>query len=245
MPIFAGPEKKVEARSPAQDVAPSARALQARQAATGLSYEAGAAALSPADRKPEVMKKDEADVSGPIGRVFNRILGQSDNAKGTAAMAFDKDQLQRYLDGHLKLAEGEWFRGKKLEGVAAKLMETLDTDKNGLVTWGEFQAFKDQVLESLAPGVGVGAKPEDVEKAAGGRFDEMDGARGDGTLSFDELQRGTLAKLPKDTDHADLIAQLGARIALDAVDTDERSKKVKDRGLSRAEWTGAAKELAR
>ena len=244
MPIFAEPKKQqlVESAAPQASAGPTTRAVQAKQATAGLSYAGGAAALSPSVQKKGAAEP-ETDVTGPIGRVFNRILGKADGAKGTASLAFDKDQLQRYLDKNLKLADGEWFRGKKLTGVAEKLMETLDTDRNGLVTWGEFQTFKQQVLESLAPGSKPGDKAADVERAASGQFDSMEKKR-DGSLNFDELQEGTKAQLPKDTDHADLIAQLGARIALDAVDTDQRSSKVKDRQLSRAEWTTAARELA-
>lgn len=240
MPIFADHTKRADQQAttgPASN-GPSARSVQLKKSAAGVGYEEGAASLS-------VMKKPTNDVTGPIGRVFNRILGQSDNAKGTAGMAFNKAQVKTYLDKNLKFADGEWFRGKKLDGVADKLMETLDADKNGLVGWAEFQTFKAQVLQQVAPGVDGNSTPDQVNTAAGAKFDKFDKKRKDGSLNFDELQAGTKSELPKDTDHADLIAQLGARIALDAVDTDQRSSKVKDRTLSRTEWTSAAQQLAR
>lgn len=201
------------------------------------TYAQGAAATKPAATR-------SADVAGPIGRVFNRILGMQDDAKGTAKMAFDKEQLRAYLDKGIDFAEGEFFRGTKLDGVADTLIQTLDTDKDGKIGWTEFQAFELQVLQSIAPGVDGNSAPEAVAAASNGRFDGMDKSKKDGSLNFGELQQGTKAELPKGTEHADLVAQLGARIALDAVDKDQKGKKTKDKTLTRAEWTGAATELA-
>ncbi len=185
-----------------------------------------------------------ADVVGPIGRIFNRILGLADNAKGTAGRAFSNAQLRNYLDKNLKLAEDEWFRGKKLSGVADKLMETLDTDKDGKVGWPEFQAFQADILTSIAPGAKKGDSAASVARSAGANFDKMDNDKKNGSLNYDELFEGTKKELPKDTDHADLIAQLGARIALDAVDTDQRKTDIKKRTLSKNEWTTAASQMA-
>lgn len=208
----------------------------ARRNVAPMSYASGRDAVQPKD--------DPTDVVGPIGRVFNRILGLADNARGTAGKSFNRAQLKGYLDNNLKLADGEWFRGKKLDGVADKLMATLDTNTDGLVGWVEFQAFQAQVLQSIAPGVGPDSTTEQVDAASGGQFDAMDKDRKDGKLGYGEIFEGTKGALPKDTDHADLVAQLGARIALDAVDTDQRGEKVKDRSLSRTEWTTAARELS-
>jgi hypothetical protein len=71
----------------------------------------------------------------------------------------------------------------------------------------------------------------------------MDSSR-DGKVAFGELQTGTEAALPANTDHKDLVAQLGARIALDAADQDEQAKAVKDRSLTGGEWTQAAVAMA-
>ena len=72
----------------------------------------------------------------------------------------------------------------------------------------------------------------------------MDNDKKNGSLNYDELFEGIKKELPKDTDHADLIAQLGARIALDAVDTDQRKTDIKKRTLSKNEWTTAASQMA-
>lgn len=180
-------------------------------------------------------------VSGPLGRTFNRILRQDDNATDTSSMAFDRNQLRTYLDQNLQFADGEWFRSKKLDGVADALMEQLDKAGDGTVSWDEFQSFRKEVLATL--GAEAGASEADVAAAAGSRFDQMD-QNGNGDLHMDEIQSTTASELPRDTDHKDLVAQLGARISLDAVDRDERQKNVSDRRLSRTEWIQAAKELA-
>lgn len=183
------------------------------------------------------MQAAQADgaVDGPMGRVFVRIAGAAD------AAGFDKTQLLAYLDTTLKLAEGEWFRGAKLDGVADKLMEQLDADRDGVVSWTEFKAFEAQTLGTIAPGATDRAS---AQAAAGQRFDQLDRGR-DGSLAYDELAAGTKAELPRGTEHGDLIAQLAARIALDAVDTDQRDQPVKERGLSRDEWTTAAGQMVR
>lgn len=177
-------------------------------------------------------------VDGPMGRVFQRVLGIN---QGGGDQAFTRDQLRRYLDRDLQMAENEFFRGTKLDGVADALMLQLDLDRNGQVSWTEFQAFEKTTLATVAPG--AGGDRAAVEAAAGQRFTGMDASK-DGQLGMGEIQNRTRAELPKGTEHADLIAQLAARIALDAVDTDQRDKPVKDRTLSRGEWTKAAGDMS-
>ncbi len=182
-------------------------------------------------------------VAGPIGRVFNRIAGKADNNTDPAGMAFTRDQLRAYLDQRIGLAEGEFFRGTKLDGVADALVQRLDKDRDGGVTWEEFQAFEEQTLAAIAPGAQRGDDPAAVSAAATRRFGQMDSSR-DGRVNMGELQTGTAAALPAGTEHKDLVAQLGARIALDAADQDEQGKAVKDRGLGQGEWTQAAVAMA-
>lgn len=185
----------------------------------------------------------ELPVAGVMGRVFNRILGQDETRSDTGQMAFGKAALHRYLDQTLKLADGEWFRGKKLDGVADALMEQLDADRDGQVSWAEFSVFAEQVRSTVAPGTDANSGQEEIRAAAGGSFGELDRSR-DGSLDYDELKRGTSQRLPRDTDHKDLVAQLAARIALDAIDTNQRGRDVDDRSLSQDEWMRAATELS-
>lgn len=175
------------------------------------------------------MSDRDRRVKGPLGRTFNRILGKADNAEDTSDMAFNRDLLKTYLDEGLQLAEDEWFRGKKLNGVADALMAELDKDGDGSVSWDDFQSFKDEVAKA------IGNNPDE-------RFDTID-HDDDGGLTMGEVQATTRHEMPEDTKHKDLIAQLGARITMDAVDTDQRDAPVKNRRLSRTEWTNAASEL--
>lgn len=184
-----------------------------------------------------------APVQGPMGRVFNRILGLNENDTTSAGLAFNRDQLRAYLDEKLKLADGEWFRGAKLDGVTDALMKRLDKDGDGSVTWEEFRTFRAQTLSTVAPGAKVGDDEATVEKAASARFDALDKSR-DGSVNYDELKQGTEDALPSNTRHKGLVADLGARISLDAADADQRDKQVADRTLTKAEWLAAAKALA-
>jgi hypothetical protein len=180
-------------------------------------------------------------VTGPIGRVWNHILGQAEGRTDTGDAAIDQAMVRAYLDKRLGFAEGEYFRGTKLDGVAEKLVSTFDKDGDGKVNWSEFQAFESQIFAMLAPGAD---KPGvDAGAAAGAQFGKIDQS-GDKQANLAELQATNQAGLPAGTDHADLVAQLGARVAIDAADRDQAGTPVGQRSLSRDEWTAAATETA-
>ena len=180
--------------------------------------------------------------TGPMGRTFNRILKVREARTDTQDMAFTRAQLKEFLDNGLQLAEGEWFRGAKLDGVTDALMEQLDVAQDGLVDWEEFQEFERSVVDVIAPALGENPTAEQVEMAASGTFARAD-TSGDGQVTLDELQHTTQESLPAGTEHADLVAQLGARMAIDGIDEDQRDTKVARRTLSRNEWVQAAKQL--
>jgi hypothetical protein len=178
-------------------------------------------------------------VSGPIGRVWNHVLGQPEGTNSATATV-DQAMIRAYLDRRLGFAEGEFFRGAKLDGVAEKLATMLDTDGDGKVTWPEFAAFEGQIMGMLAPG---SDKPgADAGALAGKEHGRVAGT--DGKADVGELTAANTARVPKGTEHADLIGQLGARVAIDAADRDEGNKPIGQRSLSREEWTGAAAEIA-
>ena len=173
----------------------------------------------------------------PIARLFQRIAPESDSA------SFGSSHLKEYLDDDLQFAEGEWFRGTKLNGATEGLMEQLDGDKNGSVASAEFEGFRDTVMEAVVPGLAPDASNEQVTEAAQLLFAKLDGAQGDGKLTLAEIQAMAKAMLPEDTSNKDLVAQLGARVAIDAVDTDQTDEDVADRTLSSDEWITAAIQL--
>ncbi|MFT5585380.1 MAG: hypothetical protein ACI9VR_002969 [Cognaticolwellia sp.] len=180
--------------------------------------------------------------TGPMGRTFNRILKVREARTDTQDMAFSRAQLKEFLDNGLQLAEGEWFRGAKLDGVTDALMDRLDVAQDGMVDWEEFQEFERSVVDVIAPALGENPTAEQVEMAASGTFARAD-TSGDGQVTLDELQSTTKQTLPGETEHIDLVAQLGARMAIDGVDEDQRHDKVARRSLSRNEWVQAAKQL--
>ncbi|MBI2565708.1 MAG: hypothetical protein HYV63_01570 [Candidatus Schekmanbacteria bacterium] len=184
-------------------------------------------------------------VNGPVGRVFNRILGAGSRGAKTANQTFGLAELRRYLDRDLRFAEGEWFRGKKLDGAAAALLKELDKNGDGRVTWNEFQTFELRILQTLAPGVGKTSSVEQVRAAARRQFDRIDAANRDGRLSFKELRDSAHRQLPTKVAHRELVAQLAARLALDAVDTDQRGASVANRTLSWSEWYAAVTQIAK
>lgn len=180
-------------------------------------------------------------VDGPIGRVWNRILGQPDGAD-TSDKKIDQAMVRAYLDTKLQFAEGEMFRGKKLDGVAANLVSKFDKDGDKKLGWPEFQGFEATLYAMLAPEAAAGKG--DAASSAAGEFAKVDGSK-DGNASLDEIQDRAVGALPPDTDYKDLVGQLGARVALDAADKDEGHKPVSQRSLSASEWSGAAKALKR
>lgn len=180
--------------------------------------------------------------TGPMGRTFNRILKVREARTDTQDMAFNRAQLKEFLDNGLQLAEGEWFRGAKLDGVTDALMEQLDVAQDGMVDWQEFQEFERSVIDVIAPALSENPTAEQVEMAASGTFARAD-TSGDGQVTLEELKSTTKETLPGGTEHADLVAQLGARMAVDGIDEDQRDQKVARRTLSRNEWVQAAKQL--
>ncbi|MDP2306716.1 MAG: hypothetical protein Q8P18_11895 [Pseudomonadota bacterium] len=176
-------------------------------------------------------------VSGPIGRVWNHILGQPDGSTNTSGATVDKAMVRAYLDKRLGLAEGEMFRGKKLDGVAEKLVTEFDKDGDGRVSWPEFQEFEGQIFAMLAPG------GDKSGATAGAQFGKVDQS-GDKAANLEEIQASNKAALPRGTEYADLIAQLGARVVIDAADKDDGGKPISERSVSREEWTGAATDTA-
>lgn len=187
--------------------------------------------------------KVKAKVSGPIGRVWNHVIGQPEGATDTDGAVADRAMIRAYLDNRLKFADGEWFRGKKLDGVTDKLISTLDTNKDGKIQWPEFKAYEDEIFKQLAPGANAAGSAGSVKKAANAGFDAADKA-GDGALSMDDISKSAQSKLPEGTDNADLIGQLAGRVTIDAVDRDEGKKPIADRSISKGEWSGAAEEIA-
>ena len=181
-------------------------------------------------------------VSGSLGRAFNRIAGVSESNTDPSGLAFTRDDLKRYLEDQLKFAEGEWFRGAKISGVADKVMETLDADTDGDVDWVEFQTMVEELKTHLVGELGPGAGTTEIQAKANELFSQVGG--GEDSIGFERLQSETGKQLPEDTEHKDLVAQLAALLVIDIVDIDEANKEVRDRSISHAEWMGAVQDFS-
>lgn|GEM_PF-2642062 len=234
----------------------SDRSLQRRQELVGLSYDEQVASLRPSpdtstakvqfnlttnSDAPEGETMVEAVVDGPVGRLFNRVCGVEESRTDTACLTFVQAQLEAYLDTELQMSENEWFRGLKLTGIAEALMSNLDTNGDGLVGWEEFKFFENEILDQVAPGLEEGATGDEVEAAASNRFDDLSGTQGE--LGYKTLNSRADEAIPPDMEHRGLLAQLAARITIDALDRDERNKPVAERSLSPEEWAGGAREI--
>lgn len=180
-------------------------------------------------------------VQGALGRAFNRIAGVSESNTSAEGLAFTNSDLTRYLEDHLKFAEGEWFRGTKIAGVADKIMEQLDADKDGDVTWIEFQTMVDEMRGHLIGEVGANASQADLQAKASELFTEMSG--GAGPMGFETIEAQSADKLPADQEHKSLVAQLAALMVIDIVDLDEAEKEVRDRHIDQSEWMSAVNDF--
>ena len=180
---------------------------------------------------------DLMKVQGNLGRAFNRIAGVSEDNTSATGLAFSRDDLKNYIEHQLKFADGEWFRGMKVSGATDEIMTLLDSDRDGLVDWFEFQTMVSELKTTLLGDIGPGAGTAEIQAEANHLFAEISG--GNGPIGFDQLQWETLEKLPEGTENRDLIAQLIALLVIDIVDVDEANKEVRDRSVSEDEWKGA------
>lgn len=184
---------------------------------------------------------EELKVEGALGRAFNRIAGASESNQDPNGLGFTNADLQHYLDKELKLADGEWFRSAKVGGVADKIMEVLDANKDGEVSWVEFQGMVDNLRGQLVEGLGANASSADVQNRANELYGEF--ANGGDSVDFKTLEAGVEAQLPGDLDHKGLVAQLAALMVIDIVDLDESDKAVRDRTITSGEWMGAVGDV--
>jgi len=184
---------------------------------------------------------EELKVEGALGRAFNRIAGVSESNQDPNGVGFTNADLQKYLDTELKFAEGEWFRSAKVGGVADKIMEVLDADKDGEVSWVEFQAMVDNLRGQLVEGLGANASSADVQNRANELYGEF--AAGGDAVDFKTIEAGVETQLPADLDHKGLVAQLAALMVIDIVDLDESDKAVRDRTITSGEWMGAVGDV--
>ena len=162
------------------------------------------------------------------------------NRVGNKPQTFDRlfDRMDRNQDE--AISKGEVKSHLKDAGVKAGLfgivhdkassafIDNLDTSKDGKVTWDEFSG----VAKDVMPGDVQDAQGRIDPQLADAAFTELD-ANKDGAVSARELERGTLNRLPEDTSFRSTIAEVAAKLGMDALDTDRNG------GIERAEYDQA------
>ena len=139
---------------------------------------------------------DEMKIEGAFGRVFNRIAGESESNSEAQNTSFNVEDVKRYLDVQLKLADGEMFRGTKVKGAAEAIVEELDANKDGEVTWAEFQAMRETMRANLVGELGANAGSTEIEAMANDLFHEMNNGE---EVDYDTMNEAAREKLPDGT----------------------------------------------
>jgi len=182
----------------------------------------------------------QMDMNTPTGRVWSEIMDQC-----TTDGSFNQQDLREFLKNKIGFAEGEMFRGTKIKGGAEGIFKELDLNKDGKVDWAEMSGLSSQLVETLVPGAADGSMDEaDIRQLADQHFNSVAGAQ-DGRLTLGELKASIMKELPADTSHRSLTAQLAARMAIAAIDSNESDKAVGNRTISKEEWIKSALEMAR
>ena len=113
-------------------------------------------------------------------------------------------------------------------------MEHLDTDKNKIVTWGEFFRVAETVMPKAIFDTDGRIRPDLVDEV----YLTLD-ANKDKGVSRKEIEASALANMPKGTSHKGTKADVAGKLGMDALDFD------KSGDISKAELLKAAEDVAR
>jgi Ca2+-binding EF-hand superfamily protein len=141
---------------------------------------------------------------GPIQNLFNRMDRNGDQGVS-----------RKEVVSHLKDADvPAGLFGAVHKKVSSEFVDNLDTNRDKKVTWDEFQGVASELL------------PEAALDADGlvdrGRLNEEFGRLdkdADGQVSYGELERGTLERLPESASFKGTIAEVAAKLGIDALDS--------------------------
>ena len=156
-------------------------------------------------------------------KTFERLFERMDRNK-------DGQVSRPEVGKHLKEADvpGGLF-GVVHDKAKDGFMDKLDTDQSGGVTWGEFKGVAADLLPASIK--------DDAGRIDAARVDETFrsfDANSDGGISEKELKDGTHARLPEGTSFRGTLAEVAAKLGMDALDADS------DGRVSRQEFENAS-----
>ena len=149
------------------------------------------------------------------------------NRIGDKPQTFDRLFERMDRDGDGSVSKNEVKKHLKNAGVKAgpfgvvhskaseAFIDNLDKDKNEAVSWNEFQG----VAKDLMPAHIKNADGRIDPELANSAYKELD-ANQDGSVSKDELRTATYNQLPENQSYRSRIAEVAAKLGIDALDTD-------------------------
>ena len=127
---------------------------------------------------------------------------------------------------------GGLFGGVIKNRAADAFVDQFDANNDRSVSWQEFQG---QAANLMPQGI-RGADGRINRDLASRTFEQMD-SNGNGSVSVGELQTTLRRELPRDTSHRDTVAEIGARLGVDALDENGNGS------VERSEFEGALNYL--
>ncbi len=164
---------------------------------------------------------------GPINNFAQRTFQRVD-ANGNGSLS--RGEIKEHL-GNVGVGGG-LFGGVIKNKAADAFVDQFDGNNDSRVSWQEFQGQ----AASLMP-QGIRDADGRINRTLANRtFEGMD-SNGNGSLSVSELQSTLRRELPRDTDHRSTVAEIGAKLGVDALDEDRNGS------VSRTEFDGALNAL--
>ena len=145
----------------------------------------------------------------PRAKTFERLFERMDRNEDGAIS-------RKEVGKHLKAAQvpGGLF-GVVHNKTKDSFMDKLDSDQSGGVTWGEFKGVAADILPASIKNE-TGRIDASLADSTFGDFDRNK----DGGISESELKRGTYELLPEDTSFRGTMAEVAAKLGIDALDAD-------------------------
>lgn len=142
---------------------------------------------------------------GPIHNLFKRM--DRDNDQGVTR----KEVVEHLKDTDVPAG----LFGAVHKKVSEEFVDNLDTNRDKRVTWNEFQG----VARDLLPQAALDESGQVDRALIGTEFGRLD-KNSDGQVTYAELEKGTLERLPESTSFKGTVAEVAAKLGMDALDTD-------------------------